>query len=261
MRKSLLVLFLFTESFLVGKIQVVPTESAEPPRSGMLEITHPSQGQIFDKEPIQIEIELENFPLGVQTEDAKENLLYHSSDGQSIQVIVDNHEPFSYRGLSQNPRGSDSGDLLTYKFIIPFELGEGEHILRVFPVTSYGESIKDSSFFRTTFFYYKKRNPKQDIKLNRPFITFSEPFGVYELKKGQPLLLDFFVSNCKLAKDECKVLLRIDDEYQKKLFDPPPYLIYGLEGRSHKIELLLMGPDNEILPGDYNQVERRVELK
>jgi hypothetical protein len=141
-------------------------------------------------------------------------------------------------------------------------LDKGEHVIRVFPATSYGESIKRYNNFDASIVYVgAKRNTLQQ-DLSKPYLTYNEPQGEYKLKSTQdPILLDFFISNCTLTREGYKVLLTIDGEVMGKLYQWVPYLIFGLTKGKHTVRLELLDPQDAVVPGLFNVNERTINVK
>ena len=50
-----------------------------------------------------------------------------------------------------------------------------------------------------------------------------------DLTESQPVLLDFFISNCELTSDGYKVRLIVDGDAIRTLTSWQPYYIYGLK--------------------------------
>ena len=99
------------------------------------------------------------------------------------------------------------------------------------------------------------------MDLNKPYLTYNEPQGRYTYNESTPLLLDFYISNCKLSIDGYKVALSINGNLIQKLAEWTPYYIYGLNKGTHNIKLELLDASNEIVPGFFNVVEREILLE
>ena len=99
--------------------------------------------------------------------------------------------------------------------------------------------------------------------LDKPYLTYNEPQGefIVDKRNPKPILLDFYIHNCELSKDGYKVRLTIDNANQRILNSWQPYYIYGLKKGTHKIRLELLDPENSLLPGMFNKVERTIVVK
>ncbi len=243
-------------------LQVVPYAQTLASDTILLKVVLPENGQILKKAPISVQLKMVNFALGIKTKNTLFPGLRENPKGQTIRVIVDN-DPYISVGVLAEDSYNANLDVMrkNLSFKIP-NLDKGEHVIRVFPVTSYGESIKRYNNFDYSTFYIgtKKNTIKQD--LSRPFLTYNEPQGEYRLKSYQDaILLDFFISNCTLTRDGYKVQLSIDEEIIGKLYEWKPYLIFGLSKGKHKIKLELLNPKDEVVEGDFNLTEREIMVK
>ena len=137
------------------------------------------------------------------------------------------------------------------------------HVIRTFPVRSYNESFKSYGAFAASTFYYQENKGTSDVDLSKPYLTYNEPQGEYDYdrKNIQPILLDFYVTNCELSKDGYKVRLTIDNENQRILTSWQPYYIYGLKKGQHRIRLELIDPQNNYVSGPFNDVTRTIVIK
>ena len=243
-------------------LQVVPYAPTPASDTILLKIVLPENGEIQKKSPISTQLKMANFALGVTTRNTLFPGLRENAKGQTIRVIVDNQPYISVGVLSED---SYNANLDVMRKNLSFKLNDldkGEHILRVFPVTSYGESVKRQNNFDVSTFYIgtKKNTIKQD--LSKPFITYNEPQGEFKLKSSQdPILLDFFLSNCTLTREGFKVQLTIDGEVLGKLYQWSPYLIFGLKKGKHAVKLELLDPSDKLVPGEFNSTEREITIK
>ncbi len=248
------------------EIQVVPVETTPEPRHVELRLEYPSDQKVLHKQPIQLQMRLDGFPLGVDSDFPRKNEIYNDSQGQSIHIFIDNRPYFEIDEAlwDANDDHEEYYDQ-TVELDIPFQLEPGKHIIRAFPCRSYGESIKGpegmrhpQSFIASTFYYHTQKDGF-GASLTAPFITYNEPQGTYQDPK-KPILLDFFVSNCVLSKDGYKVRLTIDGENKRFLVQWQPYYIYGLSQGDHKIRLELIDPQNKLVPGPFNDIERTIHI-
>lgn len=242
-------------------IQVIPVSRTPEPDSGQLFISYPRDGEMIRSNPAWIQVRLQGLALGVDSNFPRAKEVANKKYGQSLHIVVDNEPFFSYSGLSIDPFDQE-GDYYdqTYKFKIPDDLEEGEHILRIFPARSFGEGYKRPKYFKDVYFYVGKEKPAYSINLNAPYLTYNEPSGTMRLKEGEPVLLDFYVKNCELSKDGYKVRLTIDGKNKRYLTEWSPYYIHGLSKGMHKIRLVLVDKKNRKVPGAFNSVSRRIRI-
>ncbi len=243
-------------------LQVVPYPQSPTLDTILLKVVLPENGEVQKKSPVSVQLKMVNFSLGITS---KNNLfpgLRENPKGQTIRVIVDNNPYLSVGVLSEDSYNADL-DMMrkNLSFKLP-DLEKGEHVIRVFPVTSFGESIKRQNNFDVSTFYIgtKKNTVKQD--LSKPFITYNEPQGEFKLKSTQePVLLDFFLSNCTLTREGYKVRLTVDGAVLGNLYQWTPYLLFGLSKGKHTVKLELLDTNNSLVPGDFNSTERTILIK
>jgi hypothetical protein len=244
-----------------AKIRVVPVDRTPEPDNVDLSVTFPKNNQVVPSGRINLQMQVEGFPLGTNSDFERAKELYVDPRGQNIRVIVDEHAPFGIYltfvdSLDQNNVYFNK----TLNKDIPFSLKKGEHIIRAFPVRSYGESLKQPGRFAVSTFYVEKKEDDIDEDLSEPYITYNEPQGRIPYKKNGPVLLDFYLSNTELSKDGYKIRLSIDGEHVRILTDWIPYFLYGLSKGKHTVHLELLDPQNEKVPGAFNDVSKEITL-
>lgn len=241
-------------------IQVVPVSPSPSANDIGLRIQYPKKGKVETKQPVHLEMRLDWFPLGIQTELPRHYEIYDNDIGQSIHVFIDDREYFEINeALFDAVDDHDEFFDQIAEKDLPFTLSPGAHIIRAFPCRSFGESVKTrNSFVSGVFYIEKKTTPPVD--LTKPFLTYNEPQGSYE-DATKPILLDFYVNNCALSKDGYKVRLTIDNQNTRFLYDWTPYYIYGLPKGSHTLKLELISPQNTVVPGLFNIVERTIVIQ
>lgn len=242
-------------------IQVVPMTPTPMPENVELKIVYPSSDELQAGKPLRFQTRLDWLPLGVDSDFDRKNEIYNDKKGQSLHIFIDDREYFQVNeALFDALDDHDQYYTQTADFVIPFKLEPGQHVIRMFACRSFGESLKSDKAYAAMVFYYKKReNTIKDLDLSAPYITYNEPQDAY--KGSQPILLDFFVSNCVLSKDGYKVKLTIDGDMERTLTDWVPYYIHGLKKGSHKIRLQLLDPQNKLVKGPFNDIERKIVLK
>lgn len=245
-------------------VQVVPVNPTPDPNEVETKVLFPKREELKTSVPIKGQIRVDGIALGVDTEQPRRKEIWNDPDGQSLHIFIDNQPYFSI-----NEAFIDSLDDIeeyydqTADFEIPFKLQPGMHVIRAFPVRSYNESVKSDRAFTATVFYYQEKKGNPQIDLSQPYLTYNEPQGEYDYgKKGQqPILLDFYLTNCDLSRDGYKVRLTIDNENQRILTAWQPYYIYGLKKGMHRIRLELLDPQNNYVSGLFNDVTRTIVIK
>lgn len=243
-------------------LQVIPYAQSPASDTILLRVVLPENADVQKKSTVSVQLKMANYALGVTTKNQLYKGLRENPKGQTIRVVVDNQPSISVGVLAED---SFNANLDVMRKNLNFkiqDLENGEHILRVFPVTSYGESIKRPNNFDVSTFYVgtKKNTIKQD--LSKPYLTYNEPQGEFKLKSIEdPILLDFFLSNCTLTRQGYKVRLTIDGEVLGNLFQWSPYLIFGLSKGKHKVVLELLDSEDKLVPGEFNSNEREITIK
>jgi hypothetical protein len=275
--KSLLMTTVFTTLLATGfcasmgseapntkSIQVVPVEPSPDPDQVETRILFPKQGEVKSSSPVKGQILLEGFALGVDTEMPRRKEIWDDQEGQSLHIFIDNQPYFAVNEALIDAL-DDVQDYFDQQadFEIPFKLQPGMHVIRTFPARSYNESVKSERAFAASIFYYQEKKDNPQIDLSKPYITYNEPQGEYDLdrKNPQPILLDFYVTNCELSRDGYKVRLTIDNDNMRVLTSWQPYYIYGLKKGMHRIRLELLDLKNNPVPGMFNDVTRTIVIK
>lgn len=246
------------------EIQVVPVDPTPDPDHVQTRILYPKRDEMRMSAPVKGQIRLEGIALGVDTEQPRKREVWNDSEGQSLHIFIDNQPYFSVNEALIDAL-DDVEDYFeqTADFEIPFKLQPGMHVIRTFPVRSYNESVKTDKAFAASIFYYQEKKENPHVDLSKPYLTYNEPQGEYDYNKKnlQPILLDFYITNCEMSKDGYKVRLTIDNENLRTLTAWQPYYIYGLKKGMHKIRLELLDPQNNPVPGLFNDVTRTIVIK
>lgn len=245
-------------------IQMIPVDPTPDPNEVETKILYPKKGEVRTASPVRGQIRLEGIALGVDTDQPRKKEVWNDPKGQSLHIFIDNQPYFAV-----NEALIDALDDIeeyydqTADFEIPFKLQPGMHVIRAFPVRSYNESVKSERAFAVSTFYFQEKKDHPQIDLSTPYLTYNEPQGEYDYnaKTPQPILLDFYVTNCQLSKDGYKVRLTIDNETQRILTSWQPYYIYGLKKGVHRIRLELLDPQNNSVSGLFNDITRNIVIK
>lgn len=242
-----------------SSIRVVPVTATPESSNVDTFIALPKKGQ-YAREPVNVQIRLYGFPLGTMSDFDRKKEIYNDPNGQSMRVLIDD---FPYLSIYTSFIDSLSPNTVyfdqTLTKTVPFYLEEGAHILRTFPVRSFGEGIKGSGAFAATVFY-TGQGGGEGYDLTAPFLTYNMPQGQMPYEPGKPVLLDFYVSNAKLSKDGYKVQLTIDGHVERIITSWNPFYIYGLAQGTHAIRLELLDSSNVKVGGPLTDVEKEVTL-
>lgn len=247
-----------------SEVQVVPVDPSPDADYIETKIIYPKYGEVKKSSPVRGQIRVDGFALGVDTILPRRKEIWDDPEGQSLHIFIDNQPYFSVNEalIDALDDVQDYFDL-TADFEVPFKLQPGMHVIRTFPVRSYNESVKADKAFSASIFYFQEKKENLQIDLSKPYITYNEPQGEYDYgtKNPQPILLDFYVTNCALSRDGYKVRLTIDNENQRILTAWQPYYIYGMGKGEHRIRLELLDPQNNFVTGLFNDVTRTIVIK
>ncbi len=246
------------------EIRVVPVDPTPDPDQVETRILFPKQNEVKNSSPVKGQIRLEGFALGVDTELPRRKEIFDDQEGQALHVFIDNQPYFAVNEALIDAL-DDVEEYFDQRadFEIPFKLQPGMHVIRAFPVRSYNESVKSDRAFTASIFYYQEKKDNPQVDLSQPYLTYNEPQGEYDLNKKnpQPILLDFYITNCQLSKDDYKVRLTIDNDNMRILTSWQPYYIYGMKKGMHRIRLELLDRKNNVVPGMFNDVTRTIVIK
>ncbi|MBM3208484.1 MAG: hypothetical protein FJZ57_07815 [Chlamydiae bacterium] len=241
-------------------IQIVMMNPTPEPEEVELRIVYPSNGDMKNSLPIRFEARLDGYVVGTDSQFDRAKQIRNDSNGQSVHAIIDDMDYFeSYEALFDSLDNHDLYYDQKIDFKPPFKLKPGKHYIRLFPVRSFGESLKGPQCFDAIAFYYKTKEDTLDVNLSGPYLTYNEPQGTFPANK--PILLDFYIKNCVMSVDGYKVRLTIDGKIQRTLSSWKPYYIYGLKKGKHKFKLELLDPSNKVVPGSFNTAEKTILVK
>ncbi|MBS0651899.1 MAG: hypothetical protein JSR39_00045 [Verrucomicrobia bacterium] len=243
-------------------IRIVPVDPTPEPDHVTTKILFPQNGEVKSSAPVKGQIKVEGLPLGVDSDFPRKKEIYNDNEGQALHIFIDN-QPYFVVNEALIDALDDIEEYFdqTADFTIPFKLQPGMHVIRTFPVRSYNESLKDDGCFAASVFYYQKKADNPQIDLSQPYITYNEPQGEYSYNDGEPILLDFYVTNCRLSRDGYKVRLSMDNNVQRTISSWQPFYIYGLKKGVHRIRLELLDPTNKPVGGMFNDVQRTIVIK
>ncbi|MFA6118741.1 MAG: hypothetical protein WCT85_01605 [Parachlamydiales bacterium] len=246
---------------LFADIQIVPVPSEPQPENVKIYIVFPEDGDVENESDPWIQLRLRGYPLGNMTETDRANEIMNYNFGQSIHILIDNNEYFARTGPSIAPFDEEGNYYESmYKFTIPYNLSKGKHYIRVFPTRSFGESLKEEGCFASAYFYIKDKLNNQNMSLKGPYVTYNEPSSYLTYKENQPVLLDFYLSNCVLSSDGFKVKITID-QTSRILTNWSPYYILGLTKGKHNLRLQLLDDKNEPVKGFFNDTARVITIR
>ncbi len=251
-------LFCFNAFARPDDIRVVPLQPTPEPTHVQLTPIFPKSKAVVHRLPAPFQFRIEGFPLGTKSQFDRAQEVFNSPNGQSVHVFIDDNFYMAYSrsvmdSFDENREFNDKIVRFSVK-----ELSDGEHVIRAFPVRSFKESLKGRGCYFARVFYYKSTASKNPFDINAPCLTYNQPQGIYYQNANSPLLLDFYIMNCRLSSDGYRVRLFIDGQFQEALDRWTPYLIYGLSKGSHTISLQLVDSHGRQVPGLFNHTTRTI---
>ena len=181
--------------------------------------------------------DISNYELGAQTKNDIENQLANSDKGQHIHFIV-NNGPYSAHYTNNFKK----------------KLEKDNNVILAFLSRSYHESVKNPNAFILTQIGENK------IDLNKEFLFYSRPKGIYKGKDTEKLLLDFYLINTTISPNGNKVKATINDA-EFIITEWAPYYLEGLPKGEVKIKLELINSDGKLVDSPFNPSVRTVILE
>ena len=181
--------------------------------------------------------DISNYELGAQTKNDIESQLANSAKGQHIHFIV-NNGPYSAHYTNNFKK----------------KLEKDNNVILAFLSRSYHESVKNPNAFILTQIGENK------IDLNKEFLFYSRPKGIYKGKDTEKLLLDFYLINTTISPNGNKVKATINDA-EFIITEWAPYYLDGLSKGEVKIKLELINSDGKLVDSPFNPSVRTVILE
>lgn len=249
------------ESDVADAIQVMPVNRAPESSTVVLALAIPQHGNVYPSNPIWVQFRIDGYSLGSNTPGTRADELAQSSMGQTLHVVVDNEPYLAVKDNAIDPFNEEGYYYDTsYKFELPYRLSEGSHTIRMFPARSFGESLKGENTYQAISFYVGSQKNRPGMDLSKPYITYNEPTDQMYLTQKQPVLLDFYISNCELSPDGYKVRLTLDGKSKRILTAWQPYYIFGLNQGKHTVRLELIDRSGKVVAGSFNDVQQTIHI-
>ena len=208
-----------------------------------LRLNTPAANSTVPSGEVDFAYDVTNFQLTKQTQHMHEGMA-NSHQGQHIHNIVDN-EPYTAH----------------YETTFKKPVKDGHHIILSFLSRSFHESLKHKQAYDLRVVTVGNTNSTQEFDATGQHMFYSRPKGDYtgdaETKK---IMLDFYLVNTNLAADGNKVRATINGT-EFMLDKWLPYIIEGLPMGETTIKLELLDNSGNVIPGPYNTVERKINLK
>ena len=186
----------------------------------------------------EFDFEVQNYELGIQTENEFKFKLANSAKGQHIHFI-ENNGPYSA--------------YYTNKF--QKKLKDGNNVILAFLSRSHHESVKNPNAY-----VFTQIREGEKIDLEKQYLFYSRPKGTYTGEDTEKLLLDFYLVNTSLSSDGNKVRVTIQDS--EFLIDEwAPYIIEGLPKGEISIKIELLNSKGKLIETPFNPSIRKITLK
>lgn len=101
------------------------------------------------------------------------------------------------------------------------------------------------------------------VDASKPLLTYSRPKGEYKGADAEAIMIDFWLSNAKLAGDggEYRVRLSIDGKEIKMIDKWAPIWFTGWSEGKHSVKLELLDKDGNLVDnGGYNSTTREITV-
>lgn len=254
--------------------EMIAQRGEQDAASPVLKVVSPANNSTVNSSTVRVKLDLSGDLKGYSTGMNPETKM-----GNHIHVILDNQPYEAYYNLNQE-----------------FELrnvADGEHTLRFFPSRPWHESYKNEGAFQMVRFTVKNggadttkpattgtnqpmSNPAAtpegkemaqstagQIDAARPLLTYSRPKGEYKGAEADPIMIDFWLSNARLAGDggEYRVRLLIDGKEVKMIDKWQPLWLAGWGNGKHTVKLELVDQNGNVVEnGGYNSTSRDITV-
>ncbi|NQZ77835.1 MAG: hypothetical protein HRT61_17285 [Ekhidna sp.] len=190
---------------------------------------------------VSFEFDVQNYELGVQTEDAATRGIANSGKGQHIHYIV-NNGPYAAH----------------YMPGVNGTLDAGNYTVLAFLSRSYHESVKSADAYHIENMVVGDVEPAP-ADLSAPHLFYSRPKGTYSGADTEKVMLDFYLLNTTIDEAGNKVKATINGN-EFMISEWAPHYIEGLPMGENTIKLELIDSVGNAIPGPFNMVERTITL-
>ncbi len=238
------------------QVRIVKVERSNPFPKARVRVVSPQNGGSFFSFSPEIELEVENYELGVQTLSPRREKIANSAKGQHIHVVVDN-KPYKAIYDASKPIRLEG-------------LVLGPHTLVVFPSRSYHESVKSADAVHVVNFNivsaFGMRSP---LELYAPGIIYSRPKGEYKGEDAERIMVDFYLYNTVLSKEGYKVKLSVFEGTEpasgslvasEVFHEWRPAFVEGLESGLYTFRIELIDPYGGKISGKFGGEDRVVTV-
>ena len=221
-----------------GNLKLIHARATRTPQKITIKITEPAQNQIVSGPDVTVQFKAQNW--------------IPEKNGKHFHFILDN-EPFESH-FSQDP------------FVFR-NVSAGAHVIRVFPVYPWHESVKQQNAIGIVQFYVKEKSGTVPLDPARPMLIYSTPAGIHESNErlpGQPqpgILIDWFLRNVSMgSKAGYFVRISVDGEPLMSMKEWRPHYVQGLKPGEHRIKLELL-KNGAPVQENWSVTERTITVK
>jgi hypothetical protein len=247
-----------------------------------LKILQPAAHATVDSSTVKVKLALSGDLRGYQPHKDPETQM-----GNHIHVILDNQPYEAYYNLDQEFELRNVSD--------------GNHTLRVFPSRPWHESYKNEGAFQMVKFTVKnggadankpattnsgqpmsnanvssnantgapaegkdmQASTAGEVDASKPLLTYSRPKGEYKGADADAIMIDFWLTNAKLAGDggEYRVRYSVDGGEPKFIDKWEPIWLSGWAAGKHTVKLELVDKSGNVVDnGGYNSTSREITV-
>ena len=221
-----------------GEWKLIHARATQTKQKVSITIQEPSQGEVVPGPDVTVRFAIKNWPL--------------EKNGKHLHFILDN-DPF---------HSHFSGHSFVFRNVKP-----GIHVIRVFPVYPWRESVKQPKALAFVKFYVHEKKGSTSLDFSKPMMIYSTPVGDHDSNErlpGQPyagILIDWFLYNVNMgSKAGYFVRLSIDGKELMSMKEWRPHYIQGLKTGEHKIKLELVKNGIPVRE-NWNVMERTIRVR
>ena len=221
-----------------GDLKLVHARATPTPEKVKITIQNPGPGQISPQADVTVQFQSTSW-------NAKKN-------GKHFHFVLDNNPSQDHY----------SNDPFVFKNVSP-----GAHVIRVFPVHPWHETVKQQEAIAMVAFYVKEKSGEPPLNFSKPMLVYSTPAGSYkrnQIAPGQPqpgILVDWFLHNVSMgSKAGYYVRISVNGTELMSMKEWRPHYVQGLKPGNHRIKLELL--ENGVpVPENWNVTERTITVE
>lgn len=209
----------------------------------------PEAGARFETgEAIEVGFSLSGYELGGPTPDGDARGIARSPDGQHIHFIV-NDRTYQAHYDADEP-------------IVVNDLPSGTHVLRAFPGRDWHESVKTpGALAQRLIVVGDDPAAYPPVEEWGPTLIYSRPQGSYEGAAADSVMVDFVLSNVRLAPEGHQVRITLNGERQFVVNEWAPFLLVGVPDGEHVIRVELLDAEGVPVEAPFHPVEREFTVR